>query len=110
MQTGDWIAIIIIGILSSIILAIAILFLTGHGAALLAGYNTLPKEEKEQYNKKPLLRFMGGILLPIGLFLPCVVIGVIFDIWWLSLIYGILVVGLIIFAVVYCNTGKRFKK
>ena len=31
---------------------ISIIFLTGHGVSLIAGYNTASKEEKEKYNAK----------------------------------------------------------
>ena len=38
---------------------ISIIFLTGHGVSLIAGYNTASKEEKEKYNAKKLCHCMG---------------------------------------------------
>ena len=48
-----WIVVILFAILS-------IVFLTGHGAGFIAGYNTASKEEKSKYDKKKLCRVMGA--------------------------------------------------
>ena len=46
---------------SGIILAIfSIILLTGHGANLIAGYNTASKEEKDKYDAKKLSRVVGS--------------------------------------------------
>ena len=46
---------------SGIILAIfSIILLTGHGANLIAGYNTASKEEKDKYDAKRLSRVVGS--------------------------------------------------
>ena len=110
MQTGDIVATVIISSLSAIVVAIAIIMLTGRGARLIAGYNTLSKDEKEKINETQLSKFMGKILLPIGLILNGITVGVICKIWWLSIIVMSVVVALIIIAAIYCNTGNRFKK
>ena len=59
-----------------IILAIfSIILLTGHGANLIAGYNTASKEEKDKYNAKKLSRVVGsgmtvitGLVFVMGIF------------------------------------------
>ena len=44
-----------------IVLAIfSIILLTGHGANLIAGYNTASKEEKDKYDAKKLCRVIGS--------------------------------------------------
>ena len=61
---------------SGIILAIfSIILLTGHGANLIAGYNTASKEEKDKYNAKKLSRVAGsgmavitGLMFGMGIF------------------------------------------
>ena len=61
---------------SGIILAIfSIILLTGHGANLIAGYNTASKEEKDKYNAKKLSRVAGsgmavitGLVFVMGIF------------------------------------------
>ncbi|MDR1704994.1 MAG: DUF3784 domain-containing protein [Clostridiales bacterium] len=102
-------AIAITGVLSAGIIAAAIALLTGRGSWMIAGFNTLTKEEKDIYDKKALCRFMGKILLPIGVLTPLPYLSGILDISWLGIAYALLILGLVIFAAVYANTGDRFK-
>lgn len=106
METG--ILILAIGINSFIILGIV--FSCGKGAFLIAGFNTMPKEEQEKYDTAALCRFMGKLM-----FALC--FSMIF--WLLSVllhIEALFVIGLILFFVfifiglIYMNTGKRFLK
>ena len=56
ISTGpDWI-IWIVGILFAII---SIILISGHGANLIAGYNTASREEKNRYDTKKLCRVVG---------------------------------------------------
>lgn len=50
---------------------ISIIFLTGHGVSLIAGYNTASKEEKEKYNTKKLCHCMG-----IGMSVITILVGI----------------------------------
>ena len=43
----------------AILIVISIILLTGKGSFIIAGYNLLPKEVKEKYNKKRLCRIIG---------------------------------------------------
>lgn len=110
MSDNDMVGLIITIILGCIILAISIALILGRGSFLIAGYNTLSKAQKERYDAKALCRFLGKILLPIGVFLPLVAVGGIFHIGWLSALYGFMVAVLVIFALIYCNTNGRFYK
>ena len=57
ISTGpDWILWVVFGILA----AISIVLLSGHGANLIAGYNTAGKEEKSKYDAKKLCRVTGA--------------------------------------------------
>lgn len=82
----------------------------GKGASLLAGYNSMSESEKAQYDEVALCKFTGKIMY-----------GITFSIFLFSLsemlgnkmifIVGlILLLSLIIFLLVYANTGNRFKK
>lgn len=51
----DWV-VWVVGIILAIL---SIVLLTGHGANLIAGYNTASKEEKDKYNAKKLCRVVG---------------------------------------------------
>ncbi len=110
MSDNDMVGLIITILLGCVILAISIALILGRGSFLIAGYNTLPAAEKEKYDTKALCRFLGKILLPIGVFLPLVAVGGIFHIGWLPALYGFMVAALVIFALIYCNTKKRFRK
>ena len=60
----DWV-IWVVGIILAIF---SIILLTGHGANLIAGYNTASKEKKDKYNAKRLSRVFGsGIAVITGL-------------------------------------------
>lgn len=52
---------------SALFLIVAIVLLSGRGSWMLAGYNTAPKEKKEQYDEKKLCRITGAGMLVIGL-------------------------------------------
>lgn len=43
--------------------AMTVAFLSGHGASLIAGYNTATEAERETVDEKKLLRVMGGGML-----------------------------------------------
>ena len=49
----------------------SIVLLSGKGGFLVAGFNTLPKEEKEKYNQKRLSRIMG-----VGFSIVTIIIGI----------------------------------
>jgi len=111
MTNADKIGLIISSFIGLLIIAMAIVLLTGRGAFLIAGYNTLSKEEKEKYDSRALCCFMGKIMLPIGGFIPMLTINsAIIGIEWLPLVFAVVVIGLCIFAVIYANTSNRFKK
>lgn len=52
-----------IWILAGIFLILSLLLLSGHGAWLIAGYNTASEEEKKQFDEKKLCKTMGVMLL-----------------------------------------------
>jgi hypothetical protein len=46
--------------LSVIFAVISVVLLTGHGAGMIAGYNTADETEKQKYRVKRLCRVIGG--------------------------------------------------
>lgn len=91
-------------------LIFAVILSKGKGAFLIAGYNTKSDSEKAQYDETALCKFMGKIMY-----------GICFSIllWGLSealenqllFILGlILFIIIVFFAIVYMNTGNRFKR
>lgn len=89
---------------------LGLLFRSGRGAWLIAGYNTLPPKERERYDRQALCRFMARLmffcatctaLLTADTLWPGRGLGLVGSIW--------LVIGAV-GAVIYANTGGRFLK
>ena len=93
-----------------LLLIMGSIMLSGRGAFLIAGYNTMSKSEKEKYDAAALCKFIGKIILAMGVTTPLIAIGAIYNISWLIVFYTVITLGLSAFAVAYCNTGNRFKK
>jgi len=53
-----WVNLVAIG-LGILFGTLAVIFFTGHGGFLVAGYNTASEDEKAQYDLKKLLKVMG---------------------------------------------------
>jgi len=95
-----------------LLLAIGLVLILGNGkgAMLIAGYNTMRKEKREKYDTKALSRFVGWLCIAM---IPCMLltlVGAHFELGWL--IGGGTAVSIVlpIGAVIYANTGGRFKK
>ena len=110
MDLGLLLAFIITGVTGLAIVAIAIALLRGKGAFLIAGYNTMDKKEQEKWDTMALCKFVGKIMLPMGILCPTVAIGIRFELSWLIIAYAVITLGLCVFSVVYLNTGNRFRK
>lgn len=101
----------IISILIIALFVILGIFLyNGKGAFLIAGYNTLPKEEKEKYDEKALSKFMGKAMFALSFSMVFWVLGDYFKTMMLFIIGLILFMAIIFFIIIYANTGNRFKK
>ena len=93
-------------------LIIGILLYGGKAGFLLAGYNTMSREEKAKWDEKRLLRFSGKCIivlsiLPLGmelLILAGLPFGSVYGIGWTAYVL------LIVWMIVYMNTKKRFRK
>lgn len=81
----------------------------GKGAFLIAGYNTMPKEEKAKYDELALCKFMSKVLYGISFSIVLLSINEWLEMPILMWIGIALMTGLIVFTLVYSNTGNRFK-
>ena len=89
---------------------LGLLFSKGKGAFLIAGYNTMPREKKERYDKNALCRFMGKLMFALAACWVPVALGAVLDMDWL---YGAGIAAylLVIAAgVIHANTGGRFQR
>ncbi|MFD2212340.1 DUF3784 domain-containing protein [Metabacillus endolithicus] len=97
-------------IISIPFLIFAIILSKGKGASLLAGYNTMPDSEKAQYDEVAMCKFMGKIMYGISFSTLLFALSELLENQIIFIIGLILFLSLIIFALVYSNTGNRFKK
>ena len=95
----------------------SLILLSGRGSILIAGYNTMSKEEQEQYDEKKLCRITGAGMLVIT------VLTAVLEAFgkripdWFWILYAVLViliaVGIMILSNTICkikeNTGSRKK-
>jgi hypothetical protein len=98
--------IIIIGLF----ILLGIILSMGKGSFLIAGFNTMSKKEKEEYDVVSLCKFMGKFMFIIAF---CVTLFALSDILALKILFNIglaLFLAAIIFILIYLNTGNRFKK
>ena len=71
-----------------------------------------PLRRRENFRLRLAAGLAGGVLLhlPVGLLSPAVAVGGILHIGWLPKAYFVGITALALFAVVYANTGGRFRK
>jgi len=82
----------------------------GKGSFLIAGFNTMLKEEKSNYDVVSLCKFMGKFMFIIAI---CITLFVTSDIFAMKILFNIgltLFWASLIFIIIYLNTGNRFKK
>ena len=97
-------------VVMALFIGLGILFSKGKGAFLIAGYNTMPREKKERYDKNALCRFMGKLMFALAACWVPVALGAVLDMDWL---YGAGIAAylLVIAAgVIHANTGGRFQR
>ncbi|WP_342527218.1 DUF3784 domain-containing protein [Chryseomicrobium sp. FSL W7-1435] len=92
------------------LLILAVYLSQGKGAFLIAGYNTMPKEEKAKYDEVALCKFRGKVLYGICFSLVLLSLSEWLEIPALLWMGIALMIGLLVFTLVYSNTGNRFRQ
>jgi len=96
--------------IGGLMIILSIIMLMGHGSSLIAGYNTKSKSEKEKYDAPSLSKFMGKILLPLAILVILMGIERLHELSWFVTVWMIAFVSILAIAIIYANTGNRFKK
>ncbi|TYQ16610.1 UNVERIFIED_CONTAM: uncharacterized protein DUF3784 [Acetivibrio alkalicellulosi] len=107
-KDGEIMFILILGIV--LFIGLGIMFSMGKGAFLIAGYNTMSKKKKSQYNTILLCKFMGKAMF---LYAVSMCFFLFSELWESKIILyiGIALFSIItVFILVYSNTGNRFKR
>ena len=91
-------------------LILGIFLSKGKGASFLAGYNTMSESKKAEYDEIAMCKFMGKIMYGICFSILLWALSELLEYQILFVIGLILFFSLIIFAIVYSNTGNRFKR
>ncbi len=96
--------------IAALFVVLGIIFASGKGADLIAGYNTASREEKEKTDEKKLQKVMSVFMFVLaGCFLVSAASEV-FHIKSLLWIGQILFAAALILGLIYLNTGDRFKR
>lgn len=82
----------------------------GKGAFLLSGYNRMPEEKKAMIDELSLCKFMSKIMYGLSFCIGLFALSELLNQQILFVVGLALFVLLVVFAVVYSNTGNRFKK
>ncbi len=91
-------------------IALGIYLLQGKGGWLIAGYNTMPKEDKEKYDEAALCKATGKLVLAIAFTIALITAGGLLEMNSLMISGVVLMLVFILFGVIYINTGSALKK
>ena len=101
---------IIFGAAILLMLVLSFYLLSGRGANLIAGYNTLPETEKAKYDKPRLCWSVGVLMLQITAAFCVLTAGILLDLVWLWVSGAVLFAAVIIVGLIRINTEKKKKK
>lgn len=93
-----------------IFVVLGIILSNGKGSFLIAGFNTLPQEEKDKYDTVALCKFMGKTMFSLSFSMVFWILSDVYDLKWLFAIGLIFFIGIIVVTLIYVNTGNRFRK
>ena len=101
---------LVIGAVAFMMLLLGLYMLRGKGSFLIAGYNTMAKEEKEKYDGPAMARFIGKLLFALSFTMLFWLAGMLLEKSWMFYIGVALFLGFTGTALLYMNTGGRFLK
>lgn len=97
-------------LLTGIFVLVGILFMNGKAAFLIAGYNSMSEEQKEEYDEVAICKFMGKSMFVLALGMALGVLGEKLNMNWLLNLSIALAIATAIFVFIYTFRWKRFKK
>ncbi|WP_083389010.1 DUF3784 domain-containing protein [Planococcus maritimus] len=103
-------AAMIIGGVALLLVLLGLYMLQGKWMFLIAGYNTMPREEQKKYDSLAMARFIGKLLLALAFCMILWIAGIWSGESWMLYIGVALFLVCIGAALMYMNTGGRFLK
>ncbi|WP_456276346.1 DUF3784 domain-containing protein [Bacillus sp. AK128] len=97
-------------VVTIVFIVFGIIFSTGKGAFLIAGYNTKSDEEKEKYDEVALSKFMGKMMFALAFSMVCWALSEAYQLMWLFVMGLVLFIGILVITIFYVNVGNRFMK
>lgn len=91
-------------------IAFGIVLINGKGAYLIAGYNTMSREEKAKYDTVALCKFMGKMMFALSISMVFWAVSEAYEITRLFYFGLVLFIATVIFMLIYINKGSRFLK
>ena len=94
----------------ALFILLGIMFSLGKWSFLIAGFNTMTKEEKAKYDVMSLCKFMGKLMFIIAF---CITLFTLSDIFMMEILFNIgtvILIVSIIFTIIYLNTGNHFER
>jgi hypothetical protein len=87
-----------------------IIFLSGHGSSLVAGYNTASEAERALYDIKAIQKFIGLLFLVLVVLFFVIVIVDRYGMDRLSILSFSMIIIVTLSGVAYLFMGKRFRR
>lgn len=100
----EYIAFIVFLICDISMILAGILFLSGHGAGLIAGYNTASEAERSRYDEKKLCRYMGYLMFSLAASWLIAALGLLLGQWLFRIGIGLFFI-ICIGGVIYLNVS-----
>lgn len=94
----------------ALFLILGIIFHKGKGAILIAGYNTMPDEEKAQYDEMAITKFMGKMMFALSFSMGFWVIAELVERQWIFYIGMALFIAIMLYTLMFVNMSARFKR
>jgi len=97
-------------IMIALFCVLGIILSSGKASFLIAGFNTMPEEEKEKYDEVALSKFMGRMMFALSFSMAFFVISEVFGVKWFFFVGIIFFVGILVFTLIYTYKWNKFKK
>lgn len=102
---------VLIAVCGALLLCIiGVVLLSGRGANMIAGYNTMSKEKKDKINETALCKAVGSFVLTMGIFAGIVIVFALFSMTWV--VYALITfMGIsCIFFILFVTKSKKIRK